>query len=387
MITDKYLIREQNASLVLNTIIEHQPISRADIASYTQLNKATVSSIITDLIEKELIFESGIGESSSIGGRKPIYLTFNAYAGLALAVDVGYNYVSLMVAYLDGTTIHSQKIKQAIDATTIIPSIVGIIKQVIPSLPHTPHSIVGLSVAIHGIVVDNNIQFSPFYDTQGTQIYDALSQEFSFPIYIENEANLAALGEYTFRVQEDNVISVSIHSGIGVGIVQDKVLQTGAHGHSGEIGHTILYRDGIPCACGNNGCLEKYASNKAIYDAYASHKGQPDVNSDVITKSLTEHDEFTLNLLEEKAAELAIGLNTLIMLYDPEVVIINSSIYKKNPQYLKVLQKNLKSAFTRDVSLTISTLEDEATLFGGISVVTSQFLNLPSLKFYKTEAG
>ncbi|MET3556986.1 putative NBD/HSP70 family sugar kinase [Streptococcus rupicaprae] len=386
MITDKYLIREQNASLVLNTIIEHQPISRADIASYTQLNKATVSSIITDLIEKQLTFESGIGESSSTGGRKPIYLTFNAHAGLALAVDVGYNYVSLMVAYLDGTTIHSQKIKQAIDATTIIPSIVGIIKQVIPSLPDTPHGIVGLSVAIHGIVVNNNIQFSPFYDAQGTQVYDALRQEFSFPIYIENEANLAALGEYTFRVEEDNVISVSIHSGIGVGIVQDKVLQTGAHGHSGEIGHTILYRDGIPCVCGNKGCLEKYASNKAIYDAYASHKGLSDVNSDVITKSLLEKDAFTLNLLEEKAAELAIGLNTLIMLYDPEVVIINSSIYKKNPHYLTLLQENLKSTFTKDVSLTISTLEDEATLYGGISVVTSQFLNLPSLKFYKTSS-
>ncbi|MDQ0222045.1 ROK family protein [Streptococcus moroccensis] len=381
MITDKYLIREQNESLVLKTIIENQPISRADISTCSHLNKATVSSITTSLMDQELVIESGIGPSGATGGRKPIFLTFNAQAGLAIAIDIGYNYISSMLSYLDGTSIYSQKKRLSISSENLLDEIIESAKSIQRDLPHTPHGIVGMSVAIHGIVVDNNIRFSPFYDVTGTSIHDALTRAFSFPILIENEANLTALGEYTFAFDQKNLISVSIHSGIGVGIIQDNKLQTGAHGHSGEIGHTILYKNGLACACGNRGCLEKYASNKAIYEKYSEHYSVTSVNSDTITKALQEKDSFTEELLDEKIAELAIGINSLVMLYDPEIIIINSSLYNKNPKYIGEIKKQLNSVFARNVTLSASSLDEEATLYGGISAVVTQFLKIPFLKF------
>ncbi|MBS7941264.1 ROK family protein, partial [Streptococcus suis] len=85
----------------------------------------------------------------------------------------------------------------------------------------------------------NHIRFTPSYDLKDFPLKKELEKRFYFPIYLENEANLSALGEFTFSQSRDNLISISIHSGIGAGIIQDKRLQTGAYGQAGEIGHTI----------------------------------------------------------------------------------------------------------------------------------------------------
>lgn len=105
MVTDKYVIREQNASLVMEQIVQHAPISRATLSANIGLNKATVSDITKKLLEEKLIEEIGIGESSHSGGRKPILLQLNKKAGLSIAIELGYDFISTMVTYLDGEVV------------------------------------------------------------------------------------------------------------------------------------------------------------------------------------------------------------------------------------------------------------------------------------------
>lgn len=105
MISSKYTIREQNEAKILNQIIRHKEISRAELSKITSLNKASVSSIINKLIDDSLVIENRIGEATN-RGRKPIMLTFNGVSsGLAIAIDLGYNYIDGMVASLDGKEI------------------------------------------------------------------------------------------------------------------------------------------------------------------------------------------------------------------------------------------------------------------------------------------
>lgn len=105
MIVSKYTIREQNEAMILNAIIQQKEISRADLSSLTGLTKASVSAITKKLMDDSLIIEERVGNASTLGGRKPIMLTFNRHAGLVISMDIGYNYIEAMLAYIDGTLI------------------------------------------------------------------------------------------------------------------------------------------------------------------------------------------------------------------------------------------------------------------------------------------
>lgn len=382
MITDKYLIREQNEALVLKTIINYQPLSRANIANFSGLNKASVSSITSALIERQLVFESSIGDAGTTGGRKPINISFNPEAGLALSIDIGSNYVHGMLAYLDGKLVHQVKEKAPISQENVISTLLNVINKLTTlSMPKTAHGIIGVCLGIHGIVFDNSIQFTPSYDLDQMDLKVELEKHISYPIYLENEANLAALGEYTFsKTSKNDMICISIHTGIGAGIMQKGELQLGAHGQAGEIGHSILYPSGHRCPCGNRGCLEKYASNKIIYETFSAETGIQNVDSNLITHELKNDNPFVRSLVHKKIWELSIGVNDLTMLYDPELIIINSSIFQKNPELIAVLKAEVSSKFAQHLTIANSELGEMATLYGGAAKVISTFLGIENAK-------
>ncbi|MDY4761791.1 ROK family transcriptional regulator [Streptococcus thoraltensis] len=383
MIQDKYVIRQQNESIVLKTIIENRTISRAEIANQVGLNKASVSSIVNDLLDKQIILETGIGSSGNSGGRKPISLEFNPASGMTLALDIGYNYVNYALAYLDGTFFIQEKLETSITKHNCIPHIIEIVNNLIQKMPKTHHGIIGMTIAIHGIVDHNHIVFTPSYNLDQLDLYLQLTNYFEFPIFLENEANLTALGEFTFFQSIDNIISISIHSGIGAGIIQNKKLLHGAHSQAGEMGHTILYPNGKLCSCGNHGCLEKYASNRAIYESFSQHFGLEKANSDNIVDAISNNDHYTTELLNAKTKELAVGINNLALLYDTQLIIVNSSIFLKLPQFLEPLKSALNSKFTREIDIIISESGDNATLYGGVALSVASFLNIESVQFAK----
>jgi predicted NBD/HSP70 family sugar kinase len=375
---NKYKIREQNESLILKGIIDHKNISRAELAALTGLNKASVSSITKTLLEDGLIFETGIGTASTQGGRKPILLQFNPKAALILSFDIGIDYIKGRLAYLDGEEVLSiQKKRIVVSAKTVLPLLQASIEQLEPP---TDVLIVGMCVAIHGVVNENNIVFTPYYDLDTLDLYDVLSEQYDFPVFIENEANLASLGEYVFSLESNTLVSLSIHSGIGAGIVDCGTLQKGQYGEAGEIGHSILYPNGKKCPCGNHGCLEQYASNSVLYETLAKTKGLEFVDSSVVQKLVAANDPDTLQALAENAFLLSVGINNIITIYDPEVVVINSSVYRNNPTLLHMIREHLTSRFARNVQIQNSRLGSQATLYGGIALCCQNFLNIQELK-------
>lgn len=381
MILSKYVIREQNESTVLKTIIDHPGISRAKAATLTHLNKASVSSITKTLLDNQLIIETGIGKSSSQGGRKPIQLTFKEKAGISVAFDIGYNYLTGLMTYLNGEKIAVIAKKNTISKDTILQELDTVFQQLKAQEPPTFHGIVGISVAIHGIVSQNQIKFTPYYDLDKIDLKKALEEKYNLPIFIENEANLTAIGEYCFSTTEQNVASVSIHSGIGAGLVIKGKLYTGVEGQAGEIGHSILVPHGHPCPCGNHGCLEQYASNKVLFEHYAQKKKLAEVNSDTLTKALLENDPIAKKLVKENTELLAIGINNLATTFSPDIIYLNSSLYRKNPFLIEELKKELKSFLVQEITVTNGTLKDLATLYGGVALSTMNFLNISTLHF------
>lgn len=382
MITSKYSIREQNEAIILKKIIESHTISRAELSVVTGLNKASVSSITKKLIEDELVTETGIGDAGNSGGRKPILLKFNGKSALSISFDIGYDYIEGLFSFLDGDEIKSEsKRKLKIDSTNVVGLIRTIVSDFEKVAPETKHGIIGITLAIHGVIHQNKVVFTPYYDLDKMDLYEEISSIFPYPVYIENEANLTALGEYTFSSTFDSLISLSIHSGIGAGIVEDGKLQIGKHGKAGEIGHSILYPSGTTCPCGNQGCLEQYASNKVLYDEFAKLKGLTHVNTQIIRDYYLKKDTETMILIEKNAYLLSIGINNVVTLYDPEIVIINSSIYRAIPEMVELVKVHMNGYFSKDIMICNSPLEDKATLYGCTAINGQHFLNVQRLKF------
>ena len=396
MITDKYKIREKNEQLVLELIIQHGQISRAAISQISGLNKASVSEITKNLLEKEFVYEVGIGDSTNQGGRKPIMLTFNKSAGLSIAIDIGANYIAYALCYLDGQIITAEKKKTiTISKENIFEYISQIVneyqivlnnlKEAKSSIPTLNYGIIGMSLAIHGIVDENKILFTPYYDLDQIHLYEQLTKIYPFPIHLENEANLTAIAENTFSTDQAHLVSVSIHSGVGAGIIINRNLYHGRNGLSGEIGHTILVPNGNLCPCGNKGCLEQYCSEDALLIKYASLKGTGKKTVDELKLAYNNKELHAIQVVEEYSFYLAAAVNNIIAAYAPEIVYLNSSLIRRLPVILGKVQGNLVSSFNKDIVITSSTLGSKASLLGATSINIQHFLHIEKLMLVDSE--
>lgn len=380
MIHSKYTIREHNESKILNAIISQKEISRAELAVHIGLNKASVSAITKKLLDDGLIHEDRVGDAARIGGRKPIMLTFNGKAALTLSLDVAPNYVEGLIAYIDGKVLYESEIRGIkVTSDNVLTYITELVEKLMQHAEETPHGIIGICVAIHGLVNQEEIIFTPNYTLQ-SNLKSQLEEIYPFYVYLENEANLAALGEYTFGSISDSIVSLSIHTGIGAGIVENGKLRTGKTGKAGEIGHSILYPDGRKCPCGNEGCLEQYASHQAIYNELEQVLGLTDISSSSVIERYKKGEPIVAKVLRTNAHYLSIAVNNLAVIYEPDLVVINSSIYSQIPELIQILKGELKGKFSHGTPVINSSLKKKATLFGGVAKSTQNFLNIQNLK-------
>lgn len=386
MVTDKYVIREQNASLVMEQIVQHAPISRAALSANIGLNKATVSDITKKLLEEKLIEEIGIGESSHSGGRKPILLQLNKKAGLSIAIELGYDFISTMVTYLDGEVVFYNKERGTfIKKENVLAHISDIIEKYEKISNLTTYGIVGIGIAIHGIVNKNNILFTPYYDLDKIELHEELTKLYQYPIHIENEANLTAIGESTFSTEFNNLISLSIHSGIGAGVIIDGQLFTGLDGRAGEVGHSILYPDGKTCPCGNKGCLEQYCSDKVLLEQFKELKQLSIVTPDLLAEHYYANDLAIQELIKQHCYNLSKGINNIMTFFAPKIIYMNSSVTRRIPDILTFISNNLESSFNKDIAIENSRLGSKASLFGATALNIRNFLNISHLKIINVE--
>ena len=374
-VTDRYVIREMNEKLVLSTIIQQEIISRADISKRTNLNKATVSSIVNNLITKGLISELGMGESS--GGRKPIMVTFEGKAGVSLSFDLGPNYISSMLSYLNGDIVIE---KTTMSVGTTYEDILTTLKELIEFyynvMPDTTYGLIGICIGIHGIVNENQLVFSPFYSFGDFNLKDELESLYNVPVILENEANLSALGEKKYTTNSSNLISISVKYGIGAGIIINDALFTGVNGYAGEIGHLITVPNGKMCPCGNQGCLEQYASEHQILNQYREKVGKSEISFSQFKKDYEAKKPEALEVMDIFVNFMAIGINNLITSFNPEVIIINSKFASQIETIIDQIKNKLTYKINGYTQIKASILKDKSTLLGGSYVNIVKFLEI-----------
>ncbi|GEK88855.1 Sugar kinase of the NBD/HSP70 family, may contain an N-terminal HTH domain [Alkalibacterium putridalgicola] len=374
-------IRENNSLLVLSEIMNRPEISRAMISEVTGLNKATVSEIVRKLIQDDYVIEIGPGKSTSSGGRRPILLTVNKKAGISISFDVRYDRISYLITYLDGEKIDYTIEETEITKHNIVDYITTVVNDFRSNMKETPFGIIGVTISIHGIVDNNQIEFTPYFDLDHLDLVHLLEEELDLPVHIENEANLSALAESAFDTEHKKLISFSAHTGIGAGIILDGQLYRGYKGRSGEIGHTVLYPNGISCPCGNQGCLEQYCSTKSILRKFQQLKGDPSLTFDDLVDAYHQKDSATLNMILQFAKDFGIGLMNVIGNYDPEIVYINSEILEEIPELISLLNHYLNMTIYKNVPIKQSALGRKASLYGATVMNLKEFLHVDNVGF------
>lgn len=373
----KELIRDINMNLVLETIINHNAISRAAIAKHLGLTKATISTIVQELINKKLVIE--IGSDDTNLGRKPILLSLNKKAGYVICIDIAVDTLSALVSDLLGEDCSLKQIKTPKNTANLIPVLIQLIESM--KLPNdTPYGLVGITLGIHGVIANNQVSFAPYYNLSGINLAESLEQHFGVPIHLENEANLSVIGEMTFQYDYANIANISVHSGIGLGIIVNHQLYTGYNGRAGEFGHTIIEIDGRQCPCGNKGCLEQYVSERNLLKEYAQKKGLPDESFDHFRRMYEKDDKDALEIMERFVKYMSVCVNNVLNTYNPDIVIINSSFTIYFPHITRQIEDALKSKMNSYQRIVPSVLQDTSILLGGICVAIKGFLGIQKLK-------
>lgn len=375
----KELIRDINSTLVIETIINRGSISRANIAKELGLTKATISAIVATLLEKDLILE--IGSDNTKLGRKPILLSINKNAGYVISIDVGVDKIRAIQANLVGQKLMLLKRDTPKSNDEVKGTLVDIINQIKESSKASPYGLVGITLGIHGVVKDNKVFFAPYYNLDEIDLASYIKDYFKTKVFIENEANLSVLGESMFLTEYKNIANISVHSGVGLGLLIDGDLYTGFSGYAGEIGHTIVESNGKACPCGNHGCLEQYVSEQALLEEFKEIKNLDYVDFETLSSMYQNGDKDATYIFQKFVKYMTICVNNILNSYNPDVVIINSSFTHSFPELIEEIEDSLNSRLNSVLHIYPSKLNNSSILLGGVSMVVKDFFGINNVKF------
>lgn len=376
-------IRDMNSRLVLQQIIKDEPISRADLAKTLGLTKATISSIVQNFIDDDYVME--VGSLDTTKGRKPILLRFNAGCASTLSVDLSVDTITILISNLRGENciLFQHTYESGTDQPGALLS--KYIREAMAQCPPSRYGIIGIAIGIHGIVHNNEILFTPYYQLSSLNLREQLEETFHIPVYIENEANLSAVGEKTYYYNYPSLINISVHSGVGMGIILDDHLYTGLGGYAGEFGHTIIEPDGKACPCGNHGCFEQYASERAILSLYRKRSGRPDATTEQLCEAYLKNEPEAIVCIDNFVKYMAIGLNNILNIFNPDIVVINSVFTMNIPGLTAQICARLYNALGKSCPFVPSILQDMSILLGGSCVCTKNFLKVQNVQFKTIE--
>ncbi len=256
--------RRSNERLVLRTIYEDGPLSRADVARATELTRTTVSDLVEGLLDEGLVVEAGTGPST--GGKAPILLRVPADARQLIGVDVDRDRMSGAVVDLRGE-VQTREVRE-LDGRDGAEALRELDSLVLSLTEAADRPLVGVGVGTPGLVdtADGTVRWAVGLDWRDEPVGERLANITGLPTVVVNDSQAAAMAEWTFGNHDTGsaMVVVKVGEGIGAGIVLGGRLYTGEDSGAGEIGHTRVTDDDIACRCGSTGCLETVASQRAV---------------------------------------------------------------------------------------------------------------------------
>ncbi|HKT01772.1 MAG TPA: ROK family transcriptional regulator [Rugosimonospora sp.] len=371
-------LRAHNLALVLRQVsaiaATGRPVSRADVAAATGLTRATVSTLVDELVRGQLVAE--IGPAPRTGAGRPatgLVLAGTGPAGLGLEINV--DYLAACVLDLAGTVRHratewtDQRNREPAE---VVASLAQLARSATGAAADQGLEAVGVAVAVPGLVQDGVVRLAPNLGWRGVPLAALLAPALGGPRpTVDNEANLAALGE---AAPGESFVYVSGEVGIGAGIVLGGELFRGTHGWAGELGHVAIHPDGPLCHCGSRGCLEQYAGQEAILATAGASlpRGVQGTVTDAVARA-SAGEPGMLAALDAAGTALGVAVAGVVNLLDVGTVVLGGSYALLAPWLAGPVERELTArvltAGWSPVTVRASRLGTEATVVGAAGSV------------------
>jgi len=370
-------IRDINRQIVLNYVREREPISRADIARETNLQRSTISAIVEDLKTEGLVEEVGEGEST--GGRRPTLLRLRTKEAIAIGVAITPSVTTVATSDLAGRVIDQEEFSTDPDADKTLNQVITLVREL---SRRNKGSIEAVGVSLPGLVdpATGNAVYIPYFQWRDIPVSQVITKAVGLPVVIDNDANAVALAELWFGRPEvsdaRDFILVLVAEGVGTGIIFDGQVYRGQRGAAGEFGHMVIGTHApVPCSCGNHDCWEAFSSEGAAMARYSKLIGSP-INPPFGFRELVDRalagESGAKAALVETARYLGVGISNLVVGFSPEAVVVGGEIARAWPFIESALTETIEHSVRRGLpSATIlpSTLGEKPTLRGALSLV------------------
>ncbi|MFB9687602.1 ROK family protein [Amycolatopsis plumensis] len=369
-------MRARNLEVVLGAVSRGGPLTRAALAEVTGLTKSTVSKLVGDLVEAGLLAETGparVGER----GRPGVEVVLSGARVASLGLEVNVDYLAVRVLDLTGEVRFAAR-RERDNRGSRPKKVLGELQELATDALAEAHRLgleaAGAVLAVSGPVGDGVLFSAPNLGWQDVRPADLL--RLPVPVELDNEANLAALGELWYGGGERDFLYVSGEIGIGAGLVVNGVLYSGATGLAGELGHVVVAPEGAPCRCGGTGCLETYAGQEALLAAGNA------VSVPALLAALERGDEAALAACVAAGRALGVALTSAVNLLDLDRIVLGGVFTQLYPwlsgPVSEVLAKRLGGLRGTPPFLSASRLGGDAATLGAAGRVVHRVLADPA---------
>lgn len=383
-----------NRAIILQRLKRTEVCSRAEIAKDTGLTQASISKIISSLMEFNIVHETGY--ISGEMGRRSRGIALNAAAFKVIGIKISRRSFSVGLFDISGKDydIYNESIAEDQSPKTSISKM----KSVALEYMNKSMDVIAVGVAVPGPYLRKESRIAVMTETTGWNFLD-LKKEFSdlggVPVFIEHDANSAAIAEWWFgnyRMDTDTLVYLLADEGIGAGVVVNGNLIRGTNGIAAEIGHISVNVAGERCGCGNYGCLEGYCSSLAfVKKAKEALEREPSsslaihhhLTASHIFEAANAGDELAVRLVEYAGKYLGYGIVTLVNAYDPSVIVIGNTMAKGGGLLMESIKKVVEDRVIPEVyeklSIEFTKFKIDPILYGAAAIATDHFLKNPTV--------
>lgn len=386
--------RDINRRIVLNLIRTHQPISRADLARHSGLQRSTVSVIAEQLIKERWITEGANGHTPR--GRRPTFLHLNKERVGIIGINVRPTMTKLALADLDANFLAQDSLETPKDPKEFVAEVVPRVRKLMSARAGLTCEGIGVSLPGRVDLVTKRLVFAPNLGWRDVDLKTPLEKATRLPVEMENAANSCALSEICFGRRAEglrNLVVVTVSEGIGCGLILNHQLVQGSTGTAGEFGHAALIQDGLECRCGNRGCWEMYASNSAAVRYYTQAsapsrgaKRRPAADERTISfehllRLAEQGDSKAVEALERMATYLGQGVAPLVAGLAPDMIVIVGEVTRAWNKVGPIIKETVRRhSFTRaETQIVPSDPITQPRLRGTIALVLLKHFGAPAV--------
>jgi predicted NBD/HSP70 family sugar kinase len=373
--------RAYNLDRVVAAVRLNGSVTRADLERITELSRATVAALVTQLIDDGTLRELPTGEGARTGsgpGRPPAQLALTESAGIVVGLAFSHGDLRTAAATLSGDILAERSVQLAVDnsASVALDTAAAEFSEILSKTHHGEHDVhsvvVGLPAPLGrhtGRVVINNIL--PGWVDLDPAV--ELGARIRRPVTQENAVNLGALGEMTYGAGQGmrDLVFVKVSTGVGAGLIFDGRLYRGASGYAGELGHIQFQPNGLLCRCGSRGCLETLVSIPHLIAALQPMHADPLTIADVI-RLVEAGDSGACRVVGDAGRTVGRPLADMCNVLNPEAVIVGGELSGAGNTLTdgirEAIARYAQPSVAREVTVTTGKLKSRAELLGAVAL-------------------